>query len=355
MIMQMGGIELKGLKLAAGALVHQPGRSGTGKPVDVRQRGFIITLELVLVMTILGIGLFVGAVAIRDAMFKYAVQKQSEAVYVFDQNGTVLGKAETFDEHEAPIIPYIDRTTPPLAPDPGHANFRAFIGVRDDRFTSRQRVFYTEDNCARGFECIAPPSAEAVDSMGLDALPGTGAVGYLHALQAGPSYAIGAGDSGLPGWLFRETASACSSSTIKSVWTSQAVVAGDPCEYAAEAVVCSGDFGGPSCNPDPVNPKLPACVNQYPTTPSCGCPAGWSLQPAISPDRCCPPGSVAGTDAGQCDRVISNLQAAESVPHPDAASANALQGFTPPFVVNLPTDPDSWESVAPDGVEGELP
>ncbi len=334
----------------------QPGelkRSTWGKRAISNQSGFIITLELVLVMTILGIGLIVGIVAIRDAVFKYSVKKQSEAVYVIDQDGTVLGKAVAFDEHESPIIPYIDRSVPPLAPDPDHYNYRALIGVRDDRFTSRQRIFYTEDNCSLGSECIAPAGAESADNMGIDLLPGTGGVGYLYATQGGPSYAVGASSAGVTGWLFRETASACSSNTIKSVWSSQAVVSGSPCEYAAEAVICNGNFGDATCNPAPVNPKLPACVNQYPTLPSCGCPAGWTLQPAISPDRCCPPGSIAGTDPGQCDRLMPDLQAAESVPHPDDATANALEGFAPPFVVNLPIDPDTWESVAPDGVEGE--
>ena len=111
------------------------------------QAGFVITLELVLIFTILGIGLLVGLVAIRNALFKWWVNRQAQTVWVYDSSSPakVLGPVRDFDEHEAPRLFYIDRnvTWQDSLGDPFTANFRAFIGVRDDRFTGRQRIFYT--------------------------------------------------------------------------------------------------------------------------------------------------------------------------------------------------------------------
>ncbi len=57
------------------------------------QDGFILTLELILIISILGIGLFVGFSAIRDALFKYYTSQSSGDVYVSDANGTVFGNS----------------------------------------------------------------------------------------------------------------------------------------------------------------------------------------------------------------------------------------------------------------------
>ena len=75
------------------------------------QAGFVITLELVLIFTILGIGLLVGLVAIRNALFKWFVNKQAQTVWVYDSSdpAKVLGPVRDFDEHEAPRLFYIDR------------------------------------------------------------------------------------------------------------------------------------------------------------------------------------------------------------------------------------------------------
>ncbi|HLF57936.1 MAG TPA: hypothetical protein VI942_13940, partial [Thermoanaerobaculia bacterium] len=53
---------------------------------DRAQGGFVITLELVLILTILGIGLLVGIVAIRNALFVYWQKKKAQAVLVYDSS-----------------------------------------------------------------------------------------------------------------------------------------------------------------------------------------------------------------------------------------------------------------------------
>lgn len=322
-----------------------------------RQAGFVITVEFVLFTTILCIGLLVGISAIRDAMFIRYVKKQSEELWVFDSDGVVLGKAFDMDEHEAPRIPYIDRSLPPALPDPGHRNFRAMIGVRDDRFTGRQRIFYQGANCT-GTPCITTPSAENVDSIGIDGLDDTGSVGYIYALQGTPTYGIGAGVGPaprLPGFLYRESAQSCDALLVESAWTSQKVISGEPCDAftfpaLTGAVQCQGNFGGGSC--DLATPPLPACIDLSPDIPSCGCPTGWHRASTAGEGRCCPPGSV-GISGGQCGRDLSNLKQADSVPHPDDPLMNALEPLVAPFFVNLPIDTSTFQSVAPDGVEGE--
>lgn len=193
-----------------------------------KQAGYILTIEAVLVFTILGIGLFVGFAAVRDAIFKYKLSQQDQSFYVLDNGdpAIVIGKVMSFDEHEAPLVPFIDygaRTD--VNGDP--VNHRALIGIRDDRFTSRQPVFYSLASCT-GNPCIAEAGVEESYNTGIDNIAGSGGVSYLYGLQ-GVSYGIGAGDGGaIKGRLFRQSTQACESNLV-SAWDSQRVVTGSPC------------------------------------------------------------------------------------------------------------------------------
>lgn len=199
---------------------------------SIRQAGFVISLEAVIIATILGIGLIVGIVAVRDALFRKALSIRNMNFYVFDSTpdeSIAIGKVISFDEHEAPWVPFIDYD--PLGDGRNH---RALIGVRDDRFTSRQPIFYTGAACT-GNPCIAEAGEEAPYNFGVDGIATTGAVGYLYALQ-GLSYGIGAGpadDAGTPfdetlvGRLYRQGVGACG--PVVSAWDSQRVVTGSPC------------------------------------------------------------------------------------------------------------------------------
>ena len=208
------------------------------------QAGFVITLELVLIFTILGIGLLVGLVAIRNALFKWFVNKQAQTVWVYDSSdpAKVLGPVRDFDEHEAPRLFYIDRnvTWQDSRGDPFTANFRAFVGVRGDRFTGRQRIFYENPDCS-GLVCIQGAGVQSPDSRlvgdvvdettpgaplpTFDRVDRAGGVGYLYALQQGPTYGIGRdlGTGNQPGTLYRQTNVACAALALTSVWESQSV------------------------------------------------------------------------------------------------------------------------------------
>jgi len=248
----------------------------------------VLTIEAVLILTILGIGLFVGLVAVRDAIFKYKLSQQDHDFYVFDSSdpAIVIGKALGFDEHEAALVAFIDYGARTDANgDP--VNHRALIGVRDDRFTSRQPIFYTGPSCT-GDPCIAGPSDEGAYNIGVDNVATTGAVGYLYALQ-GVTYGIGVGRTDDPatlninesyiGRLYRQDVGVCGA--VQSAWYSQRVVTADPCQ-----------------SPLPVNPV--------------------GLYPAVSVDR--------------------------------AVNENVLDPLTAPFYTNMISTPSTtYISVPPDG------
>ncbi len=248
-----------------------------------RQRGFIITIELILITTVLIIGTLVGVVAIRDALVKHYAQKQSREVYVSDANGSVLGKALDFDEHDAPRIPYIDRTAP-AGSDGVQRNFRALIGVRDDRFTSREPVYYPTANCT-GTPCIKSTSNELSDSYDIAGDGAAGAVSYLSALQAGPNYAIGNSGTDVKGFLFRETSAACpySPEMVGSRYVSQKVVPGLPCESVAPASGAAepGTGGATNASGPDITDAYTDCIVGTDITGAiipCSCPSGYSSE-----------------------------------------------------------------------------
>ncbi|MGI2112409.1 hypothetical protein ACRN9G_02265 [Shewanella frigidimarina] len=196
-----------------------------------KQAGFVLTIELILITTILIIGSFVGISAVRNALVKSQVAQQNRDITVTDSNGIKLGKMLSLNEHETPIVPFIDGGVAPLAPDPAHKNYRAILGVRDDRFTSREPIYYDSPNCT-GNPCIKGISDETSDNRGVDNIDASGAVSYLHALQGGPNYAIGRSGDGILGHLYRSTPLQCpvDISDIQSRYMSQRVVTGTPCE-----------------------------------------------------------------------------------------------------------------------------
>lgn len=376
--------------------------SKQSKTVLRHQGGFIITIELLLIVTILVIGLLVGIVAIRDALVKRHVAQQAQKTYIVDSKGAVLGEATGYDEHDAPRVFYVDRSQ--------DENYRVLIGIRDDRFTSREPIYYATNNCT-GDPCIKSTSNESSDSRGVSQLAHTGSVSYFNALQNGPNYAIGKGANGLKGFLYRETLNECPAEArdIASRWISQKVVKGEPCEpFSFE------ESGGQS-------DAYTACLVS--NLSSCQCPASYNDQGDILDNYlplieqqvsqlvtsinlllvvtgqqidtveigtlCCEEGTQL-SDAGLIDAVtyivvdslleqivfptVGNLKEqiqaiieplqrpivcdafvelklAESVPAPGDSSQNALEVFKAPFAVNLPSDAgsDTWYSTPPDG------
>ncbi|WP_166378907.1 hypothetical protein [Pseudoalteromonas sp. Z9A4] len=187
------------------------------------QQGYILTIELILIITILIIGSIGGVILVRDALIKRHQTKVDNQITVVDANNTPLGIAVSFDEHQAPLIFYTDRGA--------NNTYRALIGIRDDRFTSREAVYYDAPNC-QGNPCLKGLSDEATDSQGVSKLNNTGNVSYINALQQGPNYAIGQLGNTVIGQLLRSTPQQCpaNSEQILSRYVSQKVVTGSPCE-----------------------------------------------------------------------------------------------------------------------------
>ncbi len=241
-----------------------------------RERGFVLTIELMLIITVLVIGSFVGLVAIRDSLVKRYVNQQSRESLVSDSNGRVLGKAIDYDEHEAPRVPYIDRTVPV---DAGsiQRNYRVLIGVRDDRFTSREPVYYENPDCT-GTPCIKSPSNELADSRDVGGDVNSGVTGYIYALQDGPTYAIGRSPDGIQGYLYRETPQACpiTPENIQSRYISQKVVTGSPCEPIARDGGTSNTAGAYVA--DAYTDCLVGVDTSLGITNLCSCPQGFNDQ-----------------------------------------------------------------------------
>ncbi|KHM45221.1 hypothetical protein PL71_17170 [Pseudoalteromonas distincta] len=187
------------------------------------QQGYILTIELILIITILIIGSIGGVILVRDALIKRHQTKVDNQITVVDANNRPLGIAVSFDEHQAPLIFYTDRGA--------NNTYRALIGIRDDRFTSREAVYYDAPNC-QGNPCLKGLSDEATDSQGVSKLNNTGNVSYINALQQGPNYAIGQLGNTVIGQLLRSTPQQCpaNSEQILSRYVSQKVVTGSPCE-----------------------------------------------------------------------------------------------------------------------------
>ena len=187
------------------------------------QQGYILTIELILIITILIIGSIGGVILVRDALIKRHQTKVDNQITVVDANNRPLGIAVSFDEHQAPLIFYTDRGA--------NNTYRALIGIRDDRFTSREAVYYDAPNC-QGNPCLKSLSDEATDSQGVNKLNNTGNVSYINALQQGPNYAIGQLGNSVIGQLLRSTPQQCpaNSEQILSRYVSQKVVTGSPCE-----------------------------------------------------------------------------------------------------------------------------
>ncbi|MEP4889547.1 MAG: hypothetical protein ABJV04_05940 [Aliiglaciecola sp.] len=338
------------------------------------QQGFVLTIELILLVTILVIGSFVGIVAVRDALYKQKIKQLDNTIVVADSNGTVMGEVVNLDEHDAPQLFYIDRT----ATEPAQ-NYRALIGVRDDRFTSREPIYYTQLNC-QGDPCIKPVSSESLDNSGVSRLPNTGAVSYFQALQGGPNYAIGRSPNGIPGFLYKQTLEVCPmpeliggiGSPIGSRYVSQKVVTGEPCESPVNLPLDAGQPPLTCSSNDPIGalgaPIAARCDAACGSNNgSCACPSGYyqvsgGLVDSLGLDgQCCPIGSefteTSALGLGVGGNALCaglNLKKAVSVANINDPNQNALEPFTPPFQINLPaaggrTEGDQWYSTQPQG------
>lgn len=247
------------------------------------QRGFVLTIEFIVISTILVIGIFVGVAALRDSLIKQSQRQVTDRMLVADANGQVLGPVVAFDEHEAPLVPYIDRTQPPDSRGVVR-NQRILIGIRDDRFTSREPIYYTGENCT-GTPCIKSRSDEYADSLDIAGDNRAGAVSYSLAQQNLLNYGIGRSKAGVQGDLFRESANSCpgNGAEIRSRYVSQKVVAGQPCELIEQVSSEPQPTGkfvvvGEADTACLVGTSLSDPLGVLP--PACSCPEGYAQQDA---------------------------------------------------------------------------
>lgn len=147
----------------------------------IRSAGFIISLELILITTILLIGSIVGVIAVRNALFQLRAAKAAFEVVVKDASDPPIRvKPVSYDLCEAPQIlcrdfGYDENNL--VVPGPSEG-LNALVGVRPDRFVTRNQIYFTGDGCA-GDAYLAAPAIPGSPNF-----PPTLPVGYYNcALQ----------------------------------------------------------------------------------------------------------------------------------------------------------------------------
>ncbi len=177
-----------------------------------RQGGFIITVELILIFTIVILATLVALAGVRNALIDSGIFLRP--LLVFDStapDAVLVGKVFDFDDSETPRILRLDPNTDLAIP----------LAVRNDRFATHTPVFYSADDCT-GVPYVHDPSSFG---LALDAFVERrfGFVGEL----AGVVYAVGVGGTVAagspfgPGELYRNDPLGISSSPlVTSVYVS---------------------------------------------------------------------------------------------------------------------------------------
>ncbi|MEO8383336.1 MAG: hypothetical protein ABI779_27015 [Acidobacteriota bacterium] len=183
--------------------------------------GFILTLELLVLLSIFGV-VIVFALALAQRYFVQSVADPfGRTVFIYDStqpmgSSVLVGRAVGFNPFESPLIVY--RIPAPSAP------VAALLAVRPANFTTRQSVYYAGAACTGATYLLDPtnPTAGTV-----------GEVSELYAAQ-GTAFAIGT-DGASRNVLFRSTPGASPASTPQSRWVSERYV--NLCEPVADDAV----------------------------------------------------------------------------------------------------------------------
>ncbi len=194
---------------------------------SVRRRGsagFILTLELLILLTIFGVVAIFALVLIQQHFVNQAGDYFGRTIFIYDSkqpagSSVLIGRAVSFNALEAPQIIYrVPTSNPPLA---------ALLAVRAANFTTRPSVFYDNPNCTGGSWMLDPANP----------VSGTvGEVSDLYSLQ-GTAFAIGL--SGVDqNVLFRSTPGAAPVATPQSRWVSERYSAN--CQTVADDPVLRG-------------------------------------------------------------------------------------------------------------------
>lgn len=276
-----------------------------------RQSGYIISIELLLIFSILIIGSIVAVVGVRDAVLRHLAIRDAAQLKVKDSTAPdplIFGRPVNYDLCEAPQIlcpdfGFDENNSGGMATPGSTEGLRALVGIRPDRFVTRNQIYFTGANCT-GDAYIAPPPIPGSSNF-LPSLP----VGYFNCgiqvdsstpavpicYGVGPPTGWGAAAScddvgDLPcstgGRLYRSDGATTSMPAITSRWISL-----NP--DCAELAASGGDGGGTGELVTNGSFELPAfLVNDAFSPPP---PASWTVtgsgghwDPCVSGEGVCP-------------------------------------------------------------------
>lgn len=186
--------------------------------------GFILTLELLILLTIFGVVAIFAMVLIQQHFVNEAGDYFGHNIFIYDSkmpagSSVLVGRAVSFNALEAPQIIYrVPTPTPPLA---------ALLGVRAANFTTRPSVFYDNANCT-GASWMLDPANPVSGTVG--------EVSDLYSLQ-GTAFAIGVSGTD-QNVLYRSTPGAPPGATPQSRWVSERYSAN--CQAVADDPVLRG-------------------------------------------------------------------------------------------------------------------
>jgi hypothetical protein len=176
---------------------HQRGTSG----------GFILTLELLLLLAIFGTVVVFALILVQQHFVKSVSNPFGRTVFVYDStlpsgSSLLIGRAVGFNQLEAPQIIY--RINDPAEP------VAALLGVRPANFTTRPSVFYDSATCTGGSWMLDPTN------------PAAGAWGEVSDFYStqGTAFAIGSA-GGSQNVLYRSTPGAAPAVMPQSHWVSE--------------------------------------------------------------------------------------------------------------------------------------
>ena len=129
-----------------------------------RAAGFIVTIELLLILTILVIGTFAGCAMLRNELIQLRVNKEFSGVILRDSSDDgggfddAFGKPVSYDLCEAPEILCKDFGFSTGVTTAGATEgLYALVGVRATHFVSRNRVYFDGTTCGDGNAYVAVP------------------------------------------------------------------------------------------------------------------------------------------------------------------------------------------------------
>jgi hypothetical protein len=181
-------------------------------PVTRRHRrrqspGFILTLELLLLISIFSVVIIFALVLMQRHFVQTVSDPFGRTIFIYDSkppkgSSVLIGRTVSFNQYEAPEVIY-------RIPDPAEP-VAALLGVRASNFTTRPSVFYDNAGCTGGTWMLDPQN------------PASGASGEISDLYSiqGTAFAIGT-VGGSQNVLYRSTPGAAPGVTPQSRWVSE--------------------------------------------------------------------------------------------------------------------------------------